>query len=295
MRVLKSTRAFLELIKFEHTIFALPFAYLGMILAARGLPNWHDFFWITMAMVAARTLAMGANRLVDRELDSRNPRTAGRPLVVGQISAATVWVGLAVSGAVLTLAAYVLGPLPFAAAAGCLAVSARLSLRQEVHQPFASDPGLYRRPGAYGRLGSHPRLAIHLRRPPGMAVVGRRHLLDRRLRHDLCHARMSSSTARKALHAVPARYGVPTALRLSAACHIVAGLLLVGLGWSLQLGLPYWLGMAVTLGLLAYEHVLVTPDDLSRIDFAFFNLNSVISITLFTGTLVSQLLPALRA
>jgi len=100
---------------------------------------------------------------------------------------------------------------------------------------------------------------------------------------------------KEGLHAIPAIYGIPAALRLSAACHIVTGLLLIGLGWSLQLGLPYWLGTIVTLALLAYEHVLVTPSDLSRLNFAFFNLNSVISITLFVGTLGALLLPASQA
>jgi 4-hydroxybenzoate polyprenyltransferase len=293
MHILKSIRAFLELIKFEHTIFALPFAYLGMVLAAQGLPTWHDFVWITLAMVSARTLAMGANRLADRDLDARNPRTANRPLVVGQVSVATTWWGLGVSTAVLALAAYMLGPLPFRLLPGALVFL--------VGYPFAK------------RFTSLSHVILGL--TDGLAPVGAWAAIRGSLftpedlpawillgivtfwigGFDLIYACQDVEfDRRERLHAVPARYGIHTALRLSAACHVLTGLLLIALGWSLSLGLPYWLGAAATLALLAYEHVLVTPDDLSRLNFAFFNLNSVISITLFAGTLISQLLPALR-
>ncbi|HEX7974544.1 MAG TPA: UbiA-like polyprenyltransferase [Anaerolineales bacterium] len=109
MRRLKD---FLELIKFEHTIFALPFAYLGMLLAARGLPSLGQFIWITVAMASARTVAMGFNRIADRVIDSYNPRTAKRPLVTGAISITTAWVGTAAAALILVLAAWQLGPLP---------------------------------------------------------------------------------------------------------------------------------------------------------------------------------------
>src|SRR5512143_2027231 len=102
---MKPLRDFLELIKFEHTIFALPFAYLGMLLAAGGLPTWRQFIWITVAMAAARTTAMGFTRIADRVLDSRNPRTANRPLTSGRISMRTAWVGTVIAASVLALAA----------------------------------------------------------------------------------------------------------------------------------------------------------------------------------------------
>jgi 4-hydroxybenzoate polyprenyltransferase len=293
MRLLKSTRAFLELIKVEHTIFALPFAYLGMILAARGLPSWHDFLWITVAMVAARTLAMGANRLADRHLDARNPRTAQRPLVTGVVSPRTVWMGLGLSTAVLAMAAFLLGPLPFHLLPGALLFV--------LGYPFAK------------RFTSLSHLILGL--TDGLAPMGAWAAIRGSLftpddlpawlllgvvtfwigGFDMIYACQDVTFDRQErLHAIPAIYGIRTALRLSAACHIVTGSLLIALGWSLQLGAAYWAGTLVTLLLLAYEHILVTPDDLSHLDFAFFNLNSVISLTLFAGTLVSQLLPALR-
>src|SRR3990170_8791835 len=109
---MKPVREFLELIRFEHTIFALPFAYLGMFLAASGWPGWREFFWITIAMAAARTLAMGTNRLADRWIDLLNPRTANRPLIRGAISERTAIVGTLLAALVLALAAWQLGPLP---------------------------------------------------------------------------------------------------------------------------------------------------------------------------------------
>ena len=108
---MKQVRAFLDLIKFEHTIFALPFAYLGMVLAAKGLPTFHQFFWITVAMASARTLAMSFNRFADRHIDARNPRTASRPIQTGKISLHTVIVGIMASLIVLAFAAAMLNPL----------------------------------------------------------------------------------------------------------------------------------------------------------------------------------------
>jgi len=117
---MKGLRDYLELIKFEHTVFALPFAYLGMLLAADGWPSWRIFFWITVAMAAARTLAMGTNRLADRWLDALNPRTANRPLVTGRIPASTAWIGTGIAGGVLILAAWALGPLTLQLLPGAL-------------------------------------------------------------------------------------------------------------------------------------------------------------------------------
>ena len=110
---MRAIRDFLELIKFEHTVFALPFAYLGMLLAAQGWPTWYQFFWITVAMAAARTMAMGTNRLADRWIDARNPRTANRPLVKGSISVRTAVIGTSIAAAILAMAAWQLGPLTF--------------------------------------------------------------------------------------------------------------------------------------------------------------------------------------
>ena len=111
--MLAKIRSFLDLIKFEHTIFALPFAYLGSFLAAGGFPSLAQLFWITMAMASARTMAMALNRLIDKSIDARNPRTARRPLITGAVSTRTAWWGVAFSVLPLLLSAWMLGPLPF--------------------------------------------------------------------------------------------------------------------------------------------------------------------------------------
>src|SRR5512139_2849255 len=108
---MKPIRDFLELIKFEHTIFALPFAYLGMLLAAGGFPTFAQFFWITVAMAAARTVAMGFNRIADRAYDALNPRTAKRPLITGAVSLRTAWIGTLTATGILALAACLLSPM----------------------------------------------------------------------------------------------------------------------------------------------------------------------------------------
>jgi 4-hydroxybenzoate polyprenyltransferase len=288
MTIWVRTRAFLDLIKFEHTVFALPFAYLGMILAAGGWPGAWAFFWITVAMAAARTLGMGANRLLDRAYDAANPRTARRPLVTGEISVRTAVTGSAFSTAVLAAAAYLLGPLPFRLLPGALALLVAYPLTKRftelTHFVLGAVDGL-------APLGAWAAVRGSLTAPADapawilFAVVtfwiaG----------FDLIYACQDVDFDRAhGLHSVPARYGIAAALRLSALCHALTTLLLFALGLAAGLGWPYWIGAVAGAGLLAYEHALVRPGDLSRIDVAFFRINSVLSLTLFAATLAAVL------
>lgn len=287
--MLRPVRDFLELIKFEHTVFALPFAYLGMLLAARGWPGLWQFAWITLAMAAARTLGMGANRLIDRSLDARNPRTAQRPLVTGAISLPTAWVGSALSAALLALAAYALGPLPFRLLPGALLLLLAYPYTKRFtthsHWALGVTDGL-------APLGAWAAVRGSLTAPGDLPAwilfaivtlwIGGFDLIY--ACHDVDFDRAEG------LHAVPARHGVAAALRLSALAHALTTLLLFALGWVAGLGWPYWLAAAASAALLAYEHSLVRPEDLSRIDLAFFNLNGIISLTLFAGTLLALVL-----
>jgi 4-hydroxybenzoate polyprenyltransferase len=283
---MKPVRDFLELIKFEHTIFALPFAYLGMLLAAGGFPAFSQFVWITIAMAAARTVAMGSNRLADRWIDARNPRTAGRPLISGSVSTLTAWTGTILAGLVLVLAAWQLGPLPLRLLPGALLFLIGYSFTKRFtwlsHYILGFTDGLAPM-GAWAAIRGSLFTVEDLPAWILLAVVtmwigG----------FDLIYACQDVDFDRKeGLQSIPARFGVPFSLWLSSASHLLTVLLLILLGFQLQLGWPYWLGLAVVTGLLTWEHLIVRPDDLSKINVAFFNINSYISLTLFVAILGS--------
>lgn len=292
MAWLQRARDFLDMIKFEHTIFALPFAYLGMVLAAAGLPSLHDVLWITVAMASARTVGMASNRLADRLLDAENPRTADRPLVSGRVQPRTAWFGLGLAAVVLTWAAYQLGPLPLRLLPGAM-----LFL---VGYPFTKRFTL----ASHLILGFTDGLA-----PMGAWAAVRGSLFQWTdapawvllaivtfwiAGFDLIYACQDIEFDRAhQLHAIPARYGPRFALRLSALFHALTTALIVLLGWMLPLGWPYWIGATIAASLLAYEHAIVTPNDFSRLNLAFFNINGIMSLTFFATTAASIFIPPL--
>lgn len=287
--MLRRARDFLELIKFEHTVFALPFAYLGMLLAARGWPTLWQFAWITLAMASARTLGMGANRLIDRALDARNPRTARRPLITGAVAPRTAWVGTLLAAALLALSAYALGPLPFRLLPGALLMLVLYPYTKRwttlSHWALGATDGL-------APLGAWAAVRGSLTAPGDLPAWFLFAIVTLWIGgFDLIYACQDVEFDRaEGLHAIPARHGVAAALRLSALAHALTTVLLFALGWIAGLGWPYWLAAAAAAALLAYEHSLVRPDDLSRLDLAFFNLNGIISLTLFAGTLLALVL-----
>lgn len=283
---MKAIRSFLDLIKFEHTIFALPFAYLGMLLAAGGFPTLAQFFWITVAMAAARTLAMGFNRIADRFWDARNPRTSARPLITGKISLRTAWAGTLVAGAVLVLAAWQLGPLPLILLPGAAVFLIGYSFTKRFtwlsHFILGFTDGLAPA-GAWvavrGSLFTVDDLPAWLLVLIVTLWIGG---------FDLIYACQDLEFDRAyGLHSIPARFGAPFALALSTASHVVMMLLLLLLGASMGLAWPFWLACIVVAALLVWEHRLVHPDDLSNIQMAFFNINSYISVALFAGVLAA--------
>jgi 4-hydroxybenzoate polyprenyltransferase len=281
---MKPIRDFLELIKFEHTIFALPFAYLGMLLAANGFPTAHQFLWITLAMAAARTVAMGFNRIADRQIDARNPRTAERPLVSGRISLRTAWIGTILAALILSLAAWQLGKLPLILLPGALLFLFGYSYTKRFtwlsHYILGCTDGLAPL-GAWvavrGSLFSAEDLPAWLLWLIVTFWIGG---------FDLIYACQDVEVDRRDhLKSIPARFGVPFALRLSSLSHIFCVVLLACLGWMQRFALPFWLGFAVVVALFIWEHRLVKPHDLSHVDLAFFNINSYISLTLFFSVL----------
>ncbi len=278
-------KSFLDLIKFEHTIFALPFAYLGMVLAAGGWPGWEIIIWVTIAMAAARTLAMAFNRIADRWWDARNPRTAHRPLVTGAISMRTAWTGTLVSLLVLVFAAWRLGPLPLLLLPGALVFLVGYSYTKRFtslsHFILGFTDGLAPAgawvavTGSLFTLGDLP--AWLLTAVVTLWIGG----------FDLLYACQDIEFDRRyGLHSIPAQRGVAFALNLSSVSHVLMLAILVWIGFLTGLAWPYFIALVAVAALLVWEHRLVTPADLSKINQAFFNINSYIALVLFSGVLI---------
>ncbi len=283
---MKQLRAFLDLIRFEHTIFALPFAYLGMVLAAGGLPTFHQFFWITVAMAAARTLAMSFNRLADRHIDARNPRTAQRPIQTGKISVRTVVIGSIVSLLVLTIAAWQLGPLTLKLLPGAVvfllgyAYAKRLTWLSHFILGFTDGLAPL---GAWAAVRGSLFTLADL--PAWLLLFTVTFWIGG---FDLIYACQDTEFDRaERLHSVPAKWGNAVALRMAQVCHLLTVGLLIAIGAVMNLGGVYLIGVVIVAGLLIYEHSLVKPNDLSKVNVAFFNVNGYISITIFVATLIA--------
>jgi len=278
--IIVKLKYFFEAIKVEHTVFALPFAYIGMILAAGGWPGWRIFLWITVAMVAARTLAMATNRVVDRAVDARNPRTAGRHLPRGLLRPWEVGAWAAASAAVLLVAAWQLNPLCLALAPLAILVLVGYSYTKfftwTSHWILGLTDGAAAA-GAWAAVrGTIDLPAYLLWFAVTVWIAG----------FDLLYACQDVEfDRRERLHAVPARFGIPTALRWARYCHLLTVLALAGAGWVTGLGWPYWVGWLAVVGLFVYEHSLVSASDLSRLDMAFFNVNGYIALIIFAATL----------
>ncbi len=283
-------RTVLEMIKFEHSVFALPFALTGALLAARyagapsGWPTARQILWIIVAMVGARSAAMTMNRIADLHYDRLNPRTASRPLVTGQLSLQFAWVFALLSSAVLVLAASQLNPLALKLSPAALAVVFFYSYTKRF------------------TTWSHLVLGFCLGMSPAAAWIAVAGALDLRMLilcgavtlwvagFDVLYACQDIEFDKQVgLYSIPKKFGVAGALAIARAMHVLMVALLGWLAWSFHLPWPAWAGIAVVALLLAYEHSLVKPDDLSRINAAFFTVNGYISLLflLFWGVAVA--------
>ena len=283
--VLSKIKIILEMIKFEHTIFALPFAFTGALLALDGLPSLEQVIWIIAAMVGARSAAMGFNRWADRDIDSENPRTKTRALPLGLVTPAQVLAFIVVSSGLLVLAAYMLNPLSFMLAPVALAIVFFYSYTKRF------------------TFLSHAFLGLAISGAPmgaWIAVTGRFEfpalvlgvaVLFWLVGFDILYALQDLEFDRKAgLHSVPQRFGVRTSLLISRTAHLVTMLCLFWIYVLLPVGMVYLLGVLVAMGLIIYEHSLVKESDLSKLNIAFFNMNGYISVTIFIFTLLDVLL-----
>jgi 4-hydroxybenzoate polyprenyltransferase len=278
-------RLFASLVKVEHTVFALPFAYIGAFLAVDGVPRARDLLWITVAMVGARSLAMALNRLIDAGIDARNPRTAGRELPRGVLRHWQVLLFSLASLAVFLVAVYQLAPIvrwlwPIPVAA--FVVYPYLKRWSWVsHFWLGAVDGLAPL-GAWAAITNElPWEAWALGGAVAFWVAG----------FDLFYALFDLDVDRaQGLHSLAARFGVGAAFAGARLCHAATVAFLVAAGLGLAVGVLYWIGVAAVAGLLLYEHSLVSPRDRRRLDMAFFTMNGVISLTFFAFVLGDVLL-----
>jgi len=275
---MRQLKILLDNIRFEHTIFALPFAYLGMVLAANGLPTLSQFIWITVAMASARTLAMSLNRLIDRELDARNPRTMGRPLPRGAISPRAVAAISFAAFVIFEIAAWQLNPLCFALSLPALVFLVGYHYAKRftwlTHWILGFTDGIAAAGGWVAVRGSLDPLALLLWFVVIVWMAG----------FDLIYACQDVEVDRReGLYSVPSRFGIGTALTLARVNHAVTVIALAAVGVIAGLGWIYWVGWVAVAALLAYENAIVRSDDLSRLNLAFFNVNGYISVLVFVS------------
>jgi 4-hydroxybenzoate polyprenyltransferase len=275
--LVRNVRTTLEMIKIEHTFFALPFAFLGAVLAADGLPSIKQLIWITAAMVGARSTAMAFNRIADREYDARNPRTSTRALPAGHLSVSFVWAFTIVSAAIFFLAAAMLNRLTL--------ILAPVALASVLLYSFSKR----------WTLLSHLVLGWCLSIAPTGAWIAVRGTLDSPVPlllslvvmlwtagFDVLYACQDYDFDVEAgLHSLPRQFGIARALFIARLLHLGAFAALVALYWSAHLGVFALLGVVATAALLFYQHRLVKADDLSKLNAAFFTTNAFVSVILF--------------
>ncbi|MVO83896.1 4-hydroxybenzoate octaprenyltransferase [Streptomyces sp. p1417] len=285
------TKAFLRLVMIEHSVFALPFAYIAALTAMFEWDkniHWGRLLLVTICMVGLRTFAMAANRIIDREIDARNPRTAHRELVTGAVSVKSAWTGALIALVVFLGSAALLNPL-------CLALAPVAVVPMVVYpygKRFTNFPqailGLAQAIGPIGAwlavTGEWSWTAVILGLAVGVWIGG----------FDLIYACQDVETDREVgVMSVPARFGIPGAIRGARACHAVTTGLFVWYAVVTGAGAFFWLGLLIVAGAFVYEHTLVRPHDLSRLNRAFFQVNGFIGIALFVCALLDLLLRGL--
>jgi 4-hydroxybenzoate polyprenyltransferase len=269
-------RRFASLVKIEHTVFALPFAYVGALLCVNRIPSAHDLVWITLAMIGARSLAMGLNRLIDAAIDARNPRTAGRELPSGLLSRAQVVVFCLASLALFIVAVFQLDPIvrwlwPIPVAAFVIYPYLKRWTWLS-HLWLGAVDGLAPI-GAWVAITGHlPWPAWALGGAVALWVAG----------FDLFYSLFDLEFDREqGLHSFATQFGERRLFWGARLAHAATVALLAAVGFGLHLGSLYWVGVAAVAALLAYEHALVRPGDLRRLNAAFFTMNGIISVVFF--------------
>jgi 4-hydroxybenzoate polyprenyltransferase len=280
--MLKKIAVLLEMIKFKLTIFAMPFAFMGAFLAAGGVPELVDFFWIILAMVGARTSAMGFNRIVDRRFDLANPRTSDRAIPAGEIKLTEAWIMVIAAALLFFFACYNLNALTLKLAPLALSLTWFYSLTKRFTSFCHIVLGLAL---SFSPLGGWVAVSGTLTGFPYALSLG---VLFWVAGFDTIYACLDADFDMKAkLHSLPAKLGRKNAFRLAGLFHCAAFLLFVITGLQAQLNIMYYIGVALAAVALLYQHMIVRPTDLSRIHASFFSMNGFVSMAIFIATWVS--------
>lgn len=269
-----------RMIKIEHSVFALPFAYLGQFIAAGGFPSIKPFLLLTVAMVAIRSVAMAFNRVIDLPFDAKNPRTQQRPLVTGEISPAQTWGFIAIMAAIFVVACFFINDLSFMLAPVALFVAAFYSLLKRFTWlcHFWLGAVLALSPLA-GWISVDPQFTVS-------AVLFAWGILFWVAGFDIIYSCQDADYDRSVgLNSVPAHFGLESALVISSFCHVVTSIMFLMGGWAADLSWPYFVVWAVVSAILYWEHTIISADDMSRVNMAFFTMNGFISVMVFIGAL----------
>jgi 4-hydroxybenzoate polyprenyltransferase len=279
MAIWEKIKILLEMIKFEHSVFALPFALTGALLAERGLPGGLVLFWLVMAMVWARTAAMGFNRIVDRKFDAANPRTADRAIPAGAVKLWEAWTLVLVASGLFFLSCAMLNPLALLISPLALALTFLYSLTKRFTWLCHVVLGVAL---AVSPLGGWVAVAGTLSGFPWVLSLG---VLFWVAGFDTVYACLDTEFDRSAgLFSLPARFGPRLAFRLAVFFHVLAFLCFVITGLVMGLHFIFAVGLLIAAGALFYQHLAVSPGDLTRIRLSFFTLNGLISLVMFAAT-----------
>lgn len=282
--MLKKIVIFLEMIKFKHTVFALPFAGMGAWLAEGGLPDGRVLIWIVLAMVGARTSAMGFNRIIDARFDRENPRTAGRAIPAGEIKKVEAWAMVVLASILFFAACAQLNTLTLQLSPLALGLTWFYSYTKRFTWFCHVVLGIAL---AFSPLGGFVAVKGSLAGFPWMLSMA---VLFWVAGFDAVYACMDADFDKKrGLHSMPARFGRAGALRLAILFHVLAFVFFAYTGLYCHLNIFYFLGLAIAGLALFYQHLIVNPRDLAHISMSFFTMNGIISVTLFAATWLSML------
>ncbi len=282
MNLTRKISVLLEMIKFKLTIFAMPFAFTGAFLAAGGIPDLKVFFWIILAMVGARTSAMGFNRIIDWKFDAANPRTEKRAIPAGQVNLREAWLMVIVAALLFFFSCYQLNRLNLLLSPLALGLTFFYSLTKRFTSLCHLVLGVAL---AFAPLGGWVAVRGSLAEFPFVLSLG---VLFWVAGFDTIYGCLDVDYDRKAgLYSLPSRLGPRMAFRVAVVFHLLAFLLFTATGVQMGLNYFYFLGLVITAAALFYQHLIVSPTDLSRIHASFFSMNGVISITIFCATWLS--------